>query len=142
MATCGSAATALILTIRAPFTETGPLLIFGFTGTESCHATGAFVGLIPVLGVLIAPSPSTTRGLLRNRGSAGASWAIKIVFWTVIHAGIASTETTLDRLWFVKAVVVVVPTATKASGARLFTFWGRFVVEISGAARLFRRDAP
>jgi hypothetical protein len=132
----------LILTIRAPITKIGPPLIFGFTGTESCHATGAFVGLIPVLGVLIAPSPSTTSGLLRNRGSAGASWAIKIVFWTVIHAGIASTETALDRLWFVKAVVVVVPTATKASGARLFTFWGRFVVEISGAARLFRRDAP
>jgi hypothetical protein len=132
----------LILTIRAPITKIGPPLIFGFTGTESCHATGAFVGLIPVLGVLIAPSPSTTSGLLRNRGSAGASWAIKIVFWTVVHAGIASTETPLNRLWFVKAVVVVVPTATKASGARLFTFWGRFVVEISGAARLFRRDAP
>jgi hypothetical protein len=131
----------LILTIRAPFTETGPLLIFGFTGTESCHATGAFVGLIPVLAVLIAPPPSTTRGLLRNRSSAGASWAIKIVFWTAIHAGIASTETALDRLWFVKAVVVVIPTATKASGARLFTCWGRFVVEISGTARLFRRDA-
>jgi hypothetical protein len=131
----------LILTIRAPITKIGSPLIFGFTGTESGHATGALVGLIPVLGVLIAPPPSTTRGLLRNRGSAGASWAIKIVFWTVIHAGIASTETALDRLWFVKAVVVVIPTATKASGARLFTCWGRFVVEISGTARLFRRDA-
>ena len=142
MATRGSAATALILTIRAPFTEIGPPLILGFTGTESCHATGAFVGLIPVLAVLVAPPPSTTCCLFWNRGSAGASWAIKIVFWTVIHAGIASTETALDRLWFVKAVVVVIPTATKASGSRLFTFWSRFVVEISGTARLFRRDAP
>jgi hypothetical protein len=132
----------LIFTIRAPFTETGQLLIFGFTGTESCHATGAFVGLIPVLGVLIAPPPSTTRCLLRNRGSAGASWAIKIVFWTVVYAGIASTETALDRLWFVKAVVVVIPTATKASGARLLAVWSRFVIEIGGAARLLRRDAP
>ena len=142
MSTRGSAATALIFTIRAPFTEIGPLLISGFTGAESCHATGTFVGLIPVLGVLIATPPSTTRCLFWNRGSAGASWAIKIVFWTVIHAGIASTETALDRLWFVKAVVVVIPTATKASGARFFTSWGRFVVEISGAARLFRRDSP
>jgi hypothetical protein len=132
----------LILTIRAPITKIGPPLVFGFTSTESCHATGAFVGLIPVLGVLIAPPPSTTRCLLRNRSATGASWAIKIVFWTVAYSGIASTETALDCLRFVKAIVVVIPTATKASGARLLTFWGRFVVEISGTARLFRRDAP
>ena len=142
MATCGSAATALIFTIRAPFTEIGPPLVSSFTGTEPCHSTGAFVGLIPILGVLVAPPPSATRGLLWNGGSTGASRTIKIVFWTVVHSRIASTETALDRLWFFKAVVVVIPAATQAPGARFVTCKARFVVEISGASRLFRRDAP
>ena len=142
MATRGSAATALILTIRAPFAEIGPPLILGFTGTESCHATGAFVGLIPVLAVLVAPPPSTTCCLFWYRGSAGATWAIKIVFRTVLCAGIASAEAALDRLWFVKAVVVLLPTAAEASGARFSPWRCRFIVEIGGASCLLRRDAP
>ena len=142
MATRRPATAPLLFTIRAPFAEIGSPLISGFTGAETCHTTGAFVRLIPALAVLVASTPAATCGFFWYGGSTGAAWAIKIVFWTAIHAGIASTETALDRLWFVKAVVVVVPTATKASGTRLFTFWGRFVVEISGAARLFRRDAP
>jgi hypothetical protein len=131
----------LLLTIRAPFTEIGSPLIPGFTGAETCHATGAFVRLIPTLGVLVAPSSAATRGFLWNRGSAGASWAIKIVFGTVLCAGIASAETALDRLRFVKAVVVLIPSAAKASGARLSHWRSRFIIEIGGASSLLRRDA-
>ena len=142
MATRRPATAPLLLTIRAPFAEIGSPLISGFTGAETCHTTGAFVRLIPALAVLVASTPAATCGFFWYRGSAGTAWAIKIVFGTVLCAGIASAEAALDCLRFVKAIVVVIPTATKASGARLLTFWGRFVVEISGTARLFRRDAP
>ena len=140
MATRRPAAPPLLLTIRAPFTEIGSPLIPGFTGAETCHATGAFVGLIPTLGVLVAPA--ATRGFLWNRGSTRASWAIKIVFGAVLCAGIASAETALDRLRFVKAVVVLIPSAPEASGTRLPPWCCRFIVEIGGASCLLRRDTP
>jgi hypothetical protein len=132
----------LIITIRASFSEIGTPLIAGFTGAETRHSAGAFVGLIPVLGVLVTPSAAATRGLLWNRGSAGASWPIKIVFWTVVHAGISSPEATLDRLRVFKAVVPLLPAALKAAGAGFTAHRGRFVIEIGRAAGLFRGNAP
>ena len=140
MAARWSAAPTLLFTVRAPFTEIGSSLISGFTGAETCHATGAFVGLIPTLGVLVAPA--ATRGFLWNCGSTRASWAIKIVFGAVLCAGIASAETALDRLRFVKAVVVLIPSAPEASGTRLPPWCCRFIVEIGGASCLLRRDTP
>jgi hypothetical protein len=132
----------LFFTIRAPFTEVGSPLLPGLTGAETRHATGAFVGLIPALRVLVASPPSSARGFLWNRGSAGAAWAIKILFRTVVHVGIASTEATLHRLRIFKAVVVLIPTAPEPSRARFSAWRGRFIVEVGRTSRLFRRDTP
>lgn len=142
MATRRPATAPLLLTIRAPFAEIGSPLISGFTGAETCHTTGAFVRLIPALGVLVASTPAATCGFFWYGGSTGAAWAIKIVFGTVLCAGIASAEATLDCLRFVKAVVILIPTAAEASGARLSPWRCWFIVEVGGASCLLRRDAP
>ena len=142
MATLRPATAPLLLTIRAPFAEIGSPLISGFTGAETCHTTGAFVRLIPALAVLVASTPAATCGFFWYRGSAGTAWAIKIVFGTILCASIATAETALDRLRFVKAVVVLIPSATEASGTRLPPWCCRFIVEICGASCLLRRDTP
>jgi hypothetical protein len=70
----------LFLSIRPSGAKVGTSLIPGFAGTETSHAAGALVVLVPAGIALITVCGATAGGFLRNGGTAGAARSVELLF--------------------------------------------------------------
>ena len=110
----------------------------GGLGAASAEAAGGLG--VPLGAAALALPVITGCGALRDGGAGGATGTVEVVFLPFAVAVLAGADPPAQGLGIVKAVGVVaeVPSATHARSGTGFVV----VVEVGGAAGLFRRHTP